>query len=430
MPATSRANTVNPVVVAGALAAVLAALAGCRDADTPPAEANPIIVAGTRSATGGLRTEGLNMARGLELAVKMLNETGGIGDREVRLVLHDDRSDPGRAAEIYLELASADSIDLLIGPYGSSITSAVVPVTEAARRPLVTPTASSHSIWEGQSRQWSVQVMNNARDHMGGAVVVGARMGAETVALAYEDSRFPVSVAEGVREAATEHGLVIIVDESFPIGGADPAGLVARAQEVGADLFLGGGYTEDAVAFTGAVAEAGYEPLLSSWTTGPAEPDFPDRVGIGPARCALGNAPWIAGLSTSGPLATNATFVERYVAEYGLEPGYTAAAGFGAIELLTQAARASVDTGGEIDETAVRNHLFSTPTETVLGPFGVTPLGEPDAGSQRLLVRLQIQWQDDGLGGLVQRIVFPDESAEAEPCTARSAEASAAHGSP
>ena len=76
--------------------------------------------------------------------------------------------------------------------------------------------------------------MNNARDHMGGAVVVGARMGAETVALAYEDSRFPVSVAEGVREAATEHGLVIVVDESFPIGRADPTGLVARAREVGA----------------------------------------------------------------------------------------------------------------------------------------------------------------------------------------------------
>ena len=116
MPATLRANTRNPVVVAGTLAAALAALAACRDTDAPPAEANPIIVAGTRSATGGLRTEGMNMARGFELAVKMLNEAGGIGDREVRLVLHDDRSDPGRAEEIYLELASADSIDLLIGP--------------------------------------------------------------------------------------------------------------------------------------------------------------------------------------------------------------------------------------------------------------------------------------------------------------------------
>lgn len=434
MSQTSCANKVNlgvvPRILAVALA--LAALAGCRDAvapppDTgatpdsvaPPSEPDPIIVAGTRSATGGLRTEGLNMARGYELAVKMLNEAGGIGGREVRLVLHDDESDPRRAAEIYLELATDDSIDLLIGPFASSITSAVVPVVEAARRPLVTPLAGSHSIWGGQSRQWSVQVLNNARDNLGGAVVVGAGMGAETVALVYENSAFPVSAAEGARVAAAELGLEMVMDEIFPIGGADHAGLVAQAQAAGADLLLGGGYTEDALAFVGAVAEAGYKPLLSSWTLGPSEPGFPEQVGIDPARCVLGNAPWIAGLSTSGSLATNAAFVERYVAEYGSEPAYTAAAGFGAIELLAEAARASLDADGEVDETAVRNHLFSTTTETVLGPYGVVPLGEPDAGSQRLLVRLQIQWQDDGRGGLVQRIVYPDGVAEAEPCTTR-----------
>lgn len=434
MPRTFCPNSTNSAAVARFLAAALAlvALTACRDAVTPgpdpvappepvepPPEPGLVIVAGTRSATGGLRTEGMNMGRGYELAVEMLNEAGGIGGKTVVLILLDDRSDPRRAAEIYLQLATDDEIDLLIGPYASSITGAVVPVTEAARRPLITALASSHSIWDGQSRQWSVQVLNNARDNLGGAVVVGAGMGAETVALVYEDSRFPVSAAEGVRAAAAEHGLTMVMDEIFPIGGADHAGLVARARELDADLFLGGGYTEDAVAFTGAVAEAGYKPLLSSWTIGPAAPDFPELVGIEPARCVLGNTPWVAGLGTSGPLATNATFVERYVAEHGVEPSYTAAAGFGAIELLAEAARASVDADGEIDETAVRDHLFSTTTETVLGPFGVVPLGEPDAGSQRLLVRLQTQWQDDGQGGLAQRIVYPDENAEAEPCTTR-----------
>ena len=35
-----------------------------------------------------------------------------------------------------------DSVHLLIGPYASSVTNAVVPVTEAAARPLITPLAA------------------------------------------------------------------------------------------------------------------------------------------------------------------------------------------------------------------------------------------------------------------------------------------------
>lgn len=399
------------------LAAVVAA---CTDATAPPTapiDPPPITIAGTRSATGPLSTEGGNMERGFRLAVDMLNEIGGIDGRRVQLVLLDDGSDPQTAAALYRELVASDSIDLLIGPYASSITDAVVPVAEAASRPLITPAAASHAIWGGRNLQWSVQMMNDARDNLSGAVVVGEREGAETVALVYEDSRFPISAAEGVREAVAERGLRFVVDEKYPVGGADHFGLAARARDLGADLFLGGGYTVDAVAFTRAAAEARYSPLLSSWSVGAAAPDFPDRVGVDLARCVIGNAPWVASLSTSGLLATSATFVRRYEEAYNLTPGYTAAAGFGAIELLAEAALVAVSSDGAISGTTVRDHLFSTLTETVLGPYGVTPLGEPDSGSQRRLVRLQLQWQEDGEGGLVQRVIYPDGPAEAEPCT-------------
>ena len=368
------------------------AVAGCDDGVSPPPEPEPVTIAGTRSATGSLSVEGTTMARGIELAVKMLNDAGGIDGREVRVILLDDESDPARAADLYRELAAADSIDLLIGPYSSSITSAVVPVAEAAGRPLVTPQAASHHIWSGEGRRWSVQMLNDARHNLAGAVVIGARLGSETAALVYEDSSFPVSAAEGVRGAAAEEGLTLVMDESYPVGGADHGELVTRARNLGADLFLGGGYTQDAAAFATAVARAEYTPLLSSWNVGPARPDFPDRVGIDAARCVVGNAPWVASLSTTGLLATAARFVQRYREEYGTEPGYTAAAGFGAIELVAEAARASVASNGEIDDAAVRDYLFSTSTGTVLGPYGVAPLGDPDAGSQRLLVRLQLQW--------------------------------------
>ena len=414
-PATRAGSPASSATVVAA-AVLAAATASCDEALLPPRDTSPIIIAGTASETGSRRVEGVNMARGFRLAVEMLNESGGIDGRRVRLALQDDGSDPGTAARIYREFAAADSVDALIGPYSSAVTEAVVPVAEQAGMPLVTPLASSAEIWAGQNRRWSVQMMNNARDNLAGAVVIAARQGAETAALVYEDSRFPVSSAAGVRDAAAREGLALVMDEAYPVGAADHAALTARARDLGADLFLGGGYTQDAVAFTMAVAADRYSPLLTSWNVGPGEADFPDRVGVAAARCVIGNAPWVRTLDTSGPLASGRAFQQRYQEAYGVAPGYTSAAGFGAVELLSEAIRASLAATGAIDNAAVRDHLFSTSMETVLGPFGVVALGESDAGSQRLLVRLQLQWQDDGQGGLVQRVIYPDAASEADPC--------------
>ncbi|WP_419937810.1 amino acid ABC transporter substrate-binding protein [Candidatus Palauibacter sp.] len=383
------------------------------DGEPPP----PLTVAGTYPATGGLREDGGRMEKGYRLAIEMLNEAGGIDGRKVRLILRDDGSDPRAAAEIYRELADTDSIDLLIGPYASSITDAVAPVVEAAGRPLVAGLASSSAIWEGKGRQWTVQMLNPARDNLAGAAIVAAQKGAETVAMAYEDSRFPVSAAEGVRAAVAQHGLRLVMDEKYPPGGADHAELSARARDLRADLFLGGGYTDDAIAFTRAAAEVGYAPMLMSWAAGPAEPSFPGRVGE-LARCMIGNTPWLPTLRTSGLLADNATFVRRFNETYGEPAGYTAAAGFGTVDLLAQAVNASVAATGEVRDAAIRDFLFRSDAETVLGPYGVVGLGDPGSGSQRRLVRLQIQWQEDGQGGLAQRVIYPLSMAEAEACVA------------
>ena len=260
-------------------------------------------------------------------------------------------------------------------------------------------------------------MLNDARHNLAGAAVIGAGLEAETTAMVYEDSSFPASAAEGVRAVAAEEGLTLVIDDSYPISGADHGELVSRARDLEADFVLGGDNTQDAVAFAMAVAQAGYTSVLSSWSVRPSQPDFPDRLGIDAARCVVGNTPWLASLSTSGILATAAAFVVRYRDEYDAEPGFQSAAGFGAIELLAEAAWASAASHGEIADAAVRDYFFSTPTRTVLGPYGIVPPGDPDAGNQRLLVRLQLQWLDDGEGWPVQRVVYPDGAAEAEACT-------------
>ena len=77
----------------------------------------------------------------------------------------------------------------------------------------------------------------------------------------------------------------LVLDKKYPIGGADHAGLAARARELRADLFVGGGYTDDAVAFTRAASDVGYSPLLSNPRTGePVEVPARDVPVFEPSR--------------------------------------------------------------------------------------------------------------------------------------------------
>ena len=377
---------------------------------------DPIYIAATISETGLRSTPATEMENGYRLAVEGLNNRGGIQGREVELVTVNDESDPDVAVRHYH--AFVERIDVLLGPYSSPVTAPVLDVTEAAGIPLVAPLAGTPTIWAGKGRQWSVQMLPPAPVYLQGSVEIAAQGGARTVALVYEDTQYPASLAGGVREAAGAHGLEIVLDRSYPAGEGDYMALASAARDAGGDLFIGGGYYDDAIGLARAVSEAGYEPLLISLSLGPGDPRFATELGE-LARCVAGNAPWINTIGTAGFITESERFVERYESAFGRPPGYHAAAGFGAVELMAEAIDATISPAGNIDRAAVRDHLFTASTESVLGPFSVYPLGDEQAGAQRALKGLQVQWQDDGEVGLVQRIVHPEGVAQAEPCFSR-----------
>lgn len=396
------------------LCAAVPALAGCRNSTDPPS-AGPVVLAATYSETGRFARLGTEMARGYRLAVEMLNDKGGVGGREFRLELRDDASDARTAVRIYREFAASDTIDALLGPYSSPLTEAVIGVAEGAGMPLVAAMASAPRLWAGQGRSWSVQMLNPAPTYLQGSVEVAAGHGARNVALIYEDTPFPMSVAEGVRAAVRTHRMNIVLDRSYPPGRAVHDALVDEARDNAADLFIGGGYYEDAVAFTRAVDGGDYTPMLLSLNVGPARANFVNDVGD-VARCVAGNTPWQPTIRTSGFIADSETMVRRYVAAHSEPPNYYAAGGFGAVELIAEAFDASVGDSGRFDRAAIREYLFAKATETVLGPFQVHPLGDAQAGVQRALKGLRVQWQDDGSGGLERRIVHPAAAADADAC--------------
>ena len=215
-------------------------------------------------------------------------------------------------------------------------------------------------------------------------VRLAAEEGIETVALVWEDSRAPKSEASGVRHAVQEAGMRLVLDQSYPVGGADHEALATAVMESKAELLIGGNYRNDAIQLTKALDAVGYAPRLVSLSTSAADPAFAEETGE-LARCVAGYALWLPSIATQGGLASNDVFVQRFRQANGSDPSYLAASSFAAVELLTEAARATTAPSGEIDHGAVRDYLFATSTRTILGPYAVVARGEVASFWERLV---------------------------------------------
>ena len=86
------------------------------------AYADDVIVLGAAvSLTGKYSTNGKNTKDGYDLAVKMINEKGGVkvGGKTYKLQVkyYDDESTPARGAELAERLIKQDGLKFILGPY-------------------------------------------------------------------------------------------------------------------------------------------------------------------------------------------------------------------------------------------------------------------------------------------------------------------------
>src|SRR5690348_6110344 len=86
-------------------------------------EGDTIYLGAAVSLTGKYSANGINTRNGYDLAVKRINDLGGVkvGGKTYKLKVkyYDDESTPARAAQLVERLIKQDGIDYMLGPYSS-----------------------------------------------------------------------------------------------------------------------------------------------------------------------------------------------------------------------------------------------------------------------------------------------------------------------
>jgi branched-chain amino acid transport system substrate-binding protein len=176
-------------------------------------EGDTIILGSAISLTGKYSTNGIHAQNGYELAVKKINDMGGVkvGGKayKLKVVYYDDESTPARGSQLAERLIKQDGVKYMLGPYSSGMTKAIAPVTEKYQIPMVEAEGASRSLFT-QGYKYIFAVLSTSEQYLASAIGLAAEIAQKNgkqpqdvrIAMAFENDPFSQDVRAGVMDEA------------------------------------------------------------------------------------------------------------------------------------------------------------------------------------------------------------------------------------
>lgn len=304
------------------------------------AAAEEVGIGFTAALSGDFAAFGLNMRKGVELALERLAAEGG--ELTYTLTPVDDRGEAREGVLIAQKFCSDDSIDVVLGYSFSSIALAAVPVYDQCGLPVLASAVTSPDL-SGSSPYFRRNILTDAVQGAMMGQYAADELGLKTVYVLHQQDDYGIGVANAFTEAAKAAGIEILGTDSYLLGTKDFKTQLARIRSAAPDaIFIGGFYTEAAK-----IAEQGKGIGIDVRYLGTDGSLNPELITLGGSS--------VEGMIVYGmfdpSVATNSTsaFIDAYRAKFGEAPNAFAALGYDAAMTVAEAARiASEAAGGEV----------------------------------------------------------------------------------
>ena len=226
-----------------AAAMTMSLLAGCGSnssagTDSADASAETFKIGGIGPITGAGAVYGIAVKNGAELAIKEINEAGGINGYQIEYNFQDDELDNEKSVNAYNTLKDW-GMNMLVGSVTSGCCVAVAAESKNDNMFQITPSGSSVDCIEGNDNVFQV-CFTDPNQGVGAADYIGENNLASKVAVIYD------SIYAKFKEEAAAQNFEIVSEEAFTADNkTDFSVQLAKAQEAGAELvFLPIYYTE------------------------------------------------------------------------------------------------------------------------------------------------------------------------------------------
>jgi branched-chain amino acid transport system substrate-binding protein len=393
-------------LLAAALGASLLGLA------VPGIAADDTITLGAAvSLTGKYSTNGKNTKDGYDLAVKVINDKGGVKVAgkayKLKVVYYDDESTSARGAQLVERLIAQDHVDFVLGPYSSALTKSIAPVTEKYKMPMVEGNGADRDLFK-QGYKYLFAVLNTSDYYLREAVNILAEQAKAAgrdpksikIAIAIENDNFSQDVRDGIVEDAKKHGMQVVIDDKLPADLNDMTATLTKVKALKPDALMISGHEKGAVLGIRQVAEQKvYVPMLALTHCDSAK--ITEKFGK-ESDYAFCGSQWDVSMTYKDPwFSDSKTYADMFKKAYNYDPPYQAAESTASVEVFADA----IGRAGSLDKDKVRDALAKTDLMTFYGPVKFDESGKNVAKS---MVMYQVQHEK-------YVVVAPSKWAEGKP---------------
>src|SRR5215472_14034061 len=400
----------------GLTVAVLVAFLTVLGASTPAvALADDAVTIGIIMPTTGREAKpGQYQKEGIELAIKQLNDKGGIFVKEkgkklpVKEVFYDNGSDSAKAASLVERAMSSDHVTAVIGGYSTALGEAESVMPDRYQTPWITAGAAATSIFS-KGYKYTFGALSPIKllgtttaEFLGSLVDQGKLKKGLKIALVVENTDHGVDYVNGIQGWISKHPgyFTLVLNEKFELGGTDFSGLLQKVKTAKADIFLSDAHLQDYITMQRQYLQAGLHHQVISY--GARGPESDARKALGAGTDYILAALW---WSDKLPYAQAQKFITDYKAMYNRGPdSWYAATAYEAMRILAQ----SIEGAGTLKKDKIRDQLAKAQLKGSLLPGQVLKFGANGQAEYPFLVT------ENKPGDKVD-IVYPKDAATGAP---------------
>ena len=338
------------------------------------------VIGGMGPLTGSAASYGISVKQGSEIAIKEINEAGGVNVGgtvySLKLEFADDEATEDKAVSAYNSLMDKN-IQALVGATTTGCCMAIADLTMADNLLAVTPSGSGVDCVKNPNA-FRICFTDTLQGNTLAEFAMND-MGVKNVAVLYSNSSdYGTGIKDGVVSKVEELGGTVVAEEAFGDADVDFNSQLTKIKGTDAEVIIVCGYYQAATYITKQAADMGLDiPFLGS--------DGWDGVlGTVTDASTVEGAIFLSSFFSADTQENVANFVSEYEAAYNATPDQFAADAYDAVYVI----KAAMEKAGSIESDAMIAAMTEISVDGLTGDgISFTPEGEPNKGAKFIQIK-------------------------------------------